>query len=253
MATRVSLDSLIEYYQNLLIIQYNDKARARATIALMVRELFASGIIFDVEGCFDVDLAVGVQLDTLGKYIGVDRNFKGQFFNDYNVFGLSNAAEAEEAFVMGFSSANTFLTDSGTFLSINDVVSGNNQRLTDENYRFILKLKIIQNNSNHSHKSIDDSLFEFFGMNLYALSDGDMEMIYFCNNDYLEIIKVAIQKGVLTRPMGVGITLLISANGYFNFTSAETENFENMFGFSSAATFLTDEGSFLGIEDIIII
>ena len=69
------VQNLIDYYTNLLIIQYNSKEKARATIELFSRVLLADGIFFDVLNAYNLDTAVGHQLDVIGKYVGVDRYY----------------------------------------------------------------------------------------------------------------------------------------------------------------------------------
>ena len=51
---------LIEFYQNLLIIQYNEKEKAKATIGLLSETILADGILFDIRDGFNLDTAVGV-------------------------------------------------------------------------------------------------------------------------------------------------------------------------------------------------
>lgn len=75
--------------------------------------------------------------------------------------------------------------------------------LNDEDYRILIKLKIIANSSDLSHKSLDDSLYEFFGDNIRMDSTGNMEITYFIPQDKTPLIIAAIQKEVLPRPMGV--------------------------------------------------
>ncbi len=69
MATEETIQSLIDYYTGLLIIQYNNKPKAMATISAISEEMIASGVMFDVRDGYSVDIAVGVQLDIIGKYV----------------------------------------------------------------------------------------------------------------------------------------------------------------------------------------
>ena len=61
-----------KYLSNLLIIQYNNKPKAKATIEALSK-LFPADLILSVIKAFDIDTSVGVMLDILGKYVGVDR------------------------------------------------------------------------------------------------------------------------------------------------------------------------------------
>lgn len=64
---------IIDYYANLLILQYVGKPKAYATIQASAKPFVMDQLPVAVQGAFDIDTAVGVQLDLLGKYIGVTR------------------------------------------------------------------------------------------------------------------------------------------------------------------------------------
>jgi hypothetical protein len=65
---------LIEYYAKLLILQYLQKPKAYATIQTLVAPVLMDQLPVAVQNAFSVDTAVGVQLDLIGKYVGVSRN-----------------------------------------------------------------------------------------------------------------------------------------------------------------------------------
>lgn len=70
----MTTDEIIAYYTNLLIIQYNAKPKAAATIAAMAVMFIMDQLPTQVMNAYDISSAVGVQLDVLGKYVGVSRN-----------------------------------------------------------------------------------------------------------------------------------------------------------------------------------
>lgn len=65
------------YLANLLIIQYHNKPKAIATIKTL-SSMFPTNIILSVINGFNLETAVGKQLDILGKYIGVDRWYNNE-------------------------------------------------------------------------------------------------------------------------------------------------------------------------------
>lgn len=65
---------LIAYYADLLIFQYSSKANSVATIKAAVKPVIMNQIVLAVQDAFGVTTAVGVQLDVIGKYVGVSRN-----------------------------------------------------------------------------------------------------------------------------------------------------------------------------------
>lgn len=62
------------YYSNLLIMQYHNKPKAKATIEATVG-LLPDDLIMEVINGFNIETAVGKQLDILGEYVGVDRYY----------------------------------------------------------------------------------------------------------------------------------------------------------------------------------
>ena len=198
------IKSLVDYYKNLLIIQYSGKPKAQATIELFAETLMASGVYFAVRDAYSVDTAVGVQLDIIGKYVGIDR-----FFNVTDPEGFFRTPdyaevdpELEPAGFADYADFDTGDSFNGT-MTYDSIVTVAN-RLNDDDYRILIKLKIIQNHSNHSHASIDESMFRFFGMSVVPSSSGGMNMYYFITSDVTPIILAARIKEVLPRPMGVG-------------------------------------------------
>ena len=199
-----SLRELVSYYVNTLIIQYNNRPKAQATIRAFTDAILANGIIWDVMNGYNVDTAVGKQLDIIGKYVGIDRFFSVTDPVDY--FALTDYVEvdpdSEQKY--GFTTYPDFDEDqfNGT-MNYNSVLTVEN-KLNDDDFRILIKLKIVQNHSNHSHKSIDDAVFQFFGNDLIPSSEGDMKMWYFVTDNLTDVIKAAQIKEVLPRPMGVG-------------------------------------------------
>lgn len=66
-------DQIAQYYASLLIIQYANKPKAVATIKTLVAPVIMDQLPLQVRDAFDVKTAVGVQLDILGKFVGVSR------------------------------------------------------------------------------------------------------------------------------------------------------------------------------------
>ena len=166
----------MNYYSNLLILQYHNKPKARATIEATT-DLMPDNLIQDVISGFDINTAAGKQLDILGEYIGLDRNY---------------------------------------------IDDGSVTLLSDDDYRVLLKLKIVCNTSDFSHKNIDESLYEVFGTDIRMDSIGNMKMTYFIPAEAVTVIRAAIQKGVLPKPMGVDMSYVIEYDQkFFAFCSYE--------------------------------
>ncbi len=73
----MTTNDIINYYANLLIIQYANKPKAYATIQALVKMVVMDQLPVAVQGAFDLSTASGVQLDVLAKYAGVTRTSSG--------------------------------------------------------------------------------------------------------------------------------------------------------------------------------
>lgn len=179
MATKASSQDIKDYYANLLIIQYRNLPNARGTIESLVGESYADGISLDVLNAFDLETAVGQQLDILGKYIGLNRQVK------------------------------LFLPDQTT-------------RLNDDDYRTLLKLKLITNNGRASTGEIKKSLYELFPDTIRVYDNRDMSYTYFVSDTLQDLMKVIVSEELLPLPMSVDCRLI--------FVSKDVTKF---FGFSN--------------------
>lgn len=73
----MTTQQLIDYYTALLILQYKEKPKAKATIGFLVSMFIMDQLPTLVQSAFTLGTAVGVQLDVLGKYAGVIRSGNG--------------------------------------------------------------------------------------------------------------------------------------------------------------------------------
>lgn len=66
---------IIDYYANLLIIQYKGKPRALAHTKFLAEAGIIDQLPISVQSAYNLETAVGVQLDVIGKYVGVVRTY----------------------------------------------------------------------------------------------------------------------------------------------------------------------------------
>lgn len=188
-----------DYYANLLIVQYHGKPKASETIKLLADTATGDGLIGKVFDSFNLDNAVGVQLDTIGSFVGSDR------------IGLS-----------------------------------------DDDYRVLIKFKIIVNNIDAGMKSIDDAIFNTFGTSIVVNNNQDMTMTYIINPSYSVIVEAAYRLGFLPLPMGVGVNVILQVPypaKIFGFKRGDMVT--NAIGFSTQdqkrdGTFITKENILVG-------
>lgn len=247
-----TVSEIIDYYLNLLILQYKDKPNIRGTISALVDSAIAENILFDVRDAYELESASGSQLDVIGKYVGVDRFYEGLVLTG-TFFGFAlNAGDTGDPLVTGFATESDFETKEGRFLLQSDTL-GSTLSLGDEDFRTLIKLKIITNNINHSQEAIDDSLFQFFGNDIIAYTSDRMDMTLVTDTSFKAILRVALEKDVIPRPMGVGLNyFIIRDQPFFGFAlNGDDTNDSNTVGFSTESDFDTAEGKMLLSSDII--
>ena len=179
-----------EYLADLLILQYrNEKNFA------MIKELakiFPLEIAQELKEAFNIETAVGKQLDILGKYV----------FGD-SYYGKSRAYEKTVGGVLG------------------------QYLLTDDEYRKALLLKIILNNSYLTNEEVDDYLFRAFGKTIRADSNNDMRMTFYVTNDVENVFLAMKYNNSIPRPAGVTFNYIIipsSTQTFGMFTYNELPN-----------------------------
>jgi Protein of unknown function (DUF2612) len=246
------ITDLIDYYANLLIIQYNDLPNASATISLLAETVLANGVAFDVQNAYNIDpdlgdTAVGVQLDVMGKYAGVSRYFSainyGAYFtavnyNQYNALPHSPPA-------WGFTTYATYSSDpsyNGT-LYYGELVTSQN-KLSDSDFLTLIQLAIARNNMNFSDEEIDTAIWEIFAPSIWAEEGSvNMTMFYFCLGDESSLLRTIIQQKVFPKPMGVGLGIVIGITGpMFSLISYTNQNSPFGHGLCTYATYASLAG-----------
>lgn len=234
---------IINYYVSLLIIQYHNKPKARATIALYASVMVCNAVVLAIRDAYNLDTAVGKQLDVLGKYAGIDRYYRElsliDFFStpDYHDTPTSPPQYGFETYAT-ISTGNDF---NGT-LTYDKIISTANT-LIDAYFRLIIKLKIIQNTINHSNKSIDDAMFQFFGAAVRPEESGPMTMAYFIASNPTPLIVAALYKHVFPKPMAVGLRIVHDVSGpMFDFTGYDGYQSPFGYGFATYANYDSLQG-----------
>ena len=199
------LEQMKEYYSNLLIIQYNGKIKASSTIKTMVNLLYVNMILLQIRDGFDWKTALDAQLEIIGKWIGLNRFYNGQFFYFHPWFSLINWDTEPDNLQGGFSTFQTFDEGGGGFLTYNDIQPTQNRLGTDA-YRIMIGLKIIKNSLSATCKNIDNAIWDYFEGRVYTTWAPD-ELTYHYPADLSEVMQVANYKNVLPCPTGIRIVL----------------------------------------------
>lgn len=205
------MEELLKYYPNLLTIQYNSKNKAKATIEMLVKLLWANNMLAQIRDGFNIDTAEGVQLDVIGLWVGVDRYVYQKPYDNHPWLSLIDLSGASDTNLQGgFAELSNFDTTLGGFLTNDLAVGGTTATLSDDNFRFCIKLKIIKNSISHTCKNIDDAIYNLCGLNLITRWDTANHTLYYEYNpawDKALIMTAVEKKNILPCPTGVKIVI----------------------------------------------
>lgn len=139
-----------------------------------------------------IDNAVGVQLDWIGQWVGVSRNVPVPITGVYFSW--------DDTVADGW--------DSGVWFGAFDPTSGLTQ-LPDDDYRILIKAKIVANNSSGTIPEIYDILDAAFPANTIDVIDNQdmtMEVIYTIADFTPTQEAILVQDLIPIKPAGVAIT-----------------------------------------------
>lgn len=122
-------------YSDLLLWQYRHKPKAKETIQLLEKEI-GKGFsdLFQLQNVLNIEEAMGVNLDLVGKHIGQSRIINGYQLRKF--FGFRGSIHS-----LSFSLTRN---GGGQWYRKRDPLSDSVQ-LSDEDYRFLIKCRILKN------------------------------------------------------------------------------------------------------------
>ena len=236
----MSVETTIKYYQDLMLYQHQVQPKATETIALLVRQAICDLLPLAVQNAFDIKTAEGAQLDILGKYIGISRKVAVELDRPYYRFALSESYDPMAPLV-GFIDSADVEINAGSVWYKTTYATESFYEMTDYQYRTMLMLKIVLNNSDNTLKSIDETLFQFFGSDLVLWDNKDMTLSYAINPAAQSTITLAYNLGLIPKPQGVGILGIWKNYGaLFAFADSSEEN-GNITGFSDSTVGFNDQ------------
>lgn len=191
-----------------LIIQYGQKSNAVATVTAYSEEF---ELIYDnaniLQMAYDLDFAVGKQLDIIGKIVGISRNVPFSVPKKYFGFdGHLNAYPFGSKFnvVVSYSFRSKF------------EITYSDGQLNDNDYSFFIKAKIIKNyatskNIDSSNLSIQNAVDYLFNSKAYIVDNKDMTMTLYIDSSYDSSKLIYLENlDLLPRPQGVRYNTFIS-------------------------------------------
>ena len=230
MAAKDTITEALEYYANLLIQQYRDKDRARATIKAFTRQVMGDNIILDVANAYNVDTAIGRQMNVVAKYVGAARTIPVAVIDDKPYFNFYSWEEDPALYTHGFASWEDSSQNAENFFYTYASSLQNKRDLTDTEMGLFIKMRIAINTADGSYSGIVSYLNEFFGNKIVCLDNEDMTLTYYVA-DSAPFTVEALQ-AYLPRPMGVSmnITVVPTVNGVMmipkQYVLIDTDTFE---------------------------
>jgi hypothetical protein len=198
----IPTSTILAYYADRLAFQYRGQPNARATVELFAGEVVADQIVKQVGDAFNVDTASGEQLDIIGKYVGLPRNIGEPLDRPYYDFSDYDGTVRTNGFT---DYTNAALNAQAIWYDYNFLYTQNTD-LSDEGYRFMLKMKIVLNSNDGTLASIQDLLHTFLPDVVELVDNQDMTMTY----TLAAAIPVAAStlQYYLPKPMGVGVNFI---------------------------------------------
>lgn len=192
-----AIDEVKEYYANLLILQYRNKPKARETIKLGVDIYTGDGLLLQLADCLNIDIAVGAQLDIIGKILGCPRNVPG--INNQTKYFTFHVDENS----LGFSTIGN--PSNGVAKKRNNSILAT-YTLRDEEYRPLLKFKAFLNVWRGDMGSMDRALYSVFGNTINLKNNQDMTITYEIS-EINTTIEAAQALGYFRAPIGVAANI----------------------------------------------
>lgn len=207
------LKHLENYFCDLLIIQYRQAPENRALIKELVNLVFANNLALQIKDLtVDLEKSIGAQLDVVGKWLGLDRYYKGVELWNKKYFSLPSYSHIKSGnynpYMGGFSNYTNFETIGGATLTYQQIIDTRTaqNKLGDTIYRQLLKLKAIKNSIKHTKKNIDEAIYNWSNGEVYTTWE-TMKVIYNYPQRYKTVMELAESKNVLLIPSGCGYEL----------------------------------------------
>lgn len=200
----LTLSETVDYYAGLLLTEYRNSPRAVATIRIYAKQAIADMLELDVQDGFDVDTALGAQLDIIGKYVGIPRNIGDPTPRPYYQFsdGVGPIIRGN-----GFQDGTNLSQNAAAIWYSGIFLGAENTDLTDAAYVLMIKLKIILNANNGTLASIM-AFLQMFLPGVVALTDNkDMTLTYTLSSR--TPVPTSVLEAYLPKPMGVGVNFIV--------------------------------------------
>ena len=194
-----------------MIWQYRGKPKARQTVGLFFRESREAWLAAQAVGeMLNIDTATGYALDLVGRHVGLSRTLRAFVPKEY--FGWAGIGAA-----LGFGA--------GTFYREGESLK-ESSRLDDDDYRFLLKARVLKNTQRPTLEGITTAVKQLLGKSASVIDGYDMTMNIVVPEMQLNSLRLyaVLNLDILVRPIGVWFRLIVISNehpfGWSNDTQA---------------------------------
>lgn len=183
-------------YTQLITSEHNQKPNFVATVALTANGIAdITALIASLSNEFDIDNAIGAQLDVVGQWIGQGRQVQGILLVQF--FGF-----ADDPTALTFGELNNPAIG-GRFVELGD--NGTSSAvLQDPEYRTILKAKIIANDFGGTIDELEDATNDIIGVPCQFIDPGTRVVMIIVSAEIDPVIQALLTGyDILPRPAGV--------------------------------------------------
>lgn len=203
------MSDFIDSYSGLLIYQYQTKTKAKSHITAYAEEYEKIyNLLNSLPIVYDIDLAVGRQLDVIGRILGISRKVPFAVAKKY--FGFDDNSDSYPMDNLNASIIAYPFKD----LNEPDYTSG---ELNDNQYRLFLKGKAIKNNvkalmiDEDENLSLQNAIDFLFSNKAFVIDNQDMTLTIYIDTSYdLSLLQYIKQLDLIPRPQGVDYRLVLS-------------------------------------------
>ena len=199
--------SIIQDYLSLFTRQHRGKPKLEAWMSVLLQPLIDTQIFFSsINHEFDLDSAVGAQLDILGEWIGLSRNL----YEAYAYFRYDSGP--------GFGLGSL----KGT-LGRRDPIPGGSWTFLDDQYRHMLRAKILYNRWDGSTSQAASILSYLVGATASVVTIHDSQFILLLPESIDDSYKAVLDSGLFNfRPAGVNLAAIVYFGQVFSFDNTSS-------------------------------
>ena len=198
------------FYQNLLLYQWKNQPKASATVGMLADLAICDLVIQDIQQAFDIDTAVGPQLDVIGAYVGFNREIYGTLARLYFELDTYSGPHA----TVGMTEYSDPAVNMNSVFYQYGFSNQAKYALQDAEYRQCIKLQLALNYCGNTLGEIQQLLWNSFGSELYLYDNQDMTFSYYviANPSAFTLLALTALSPttnlqlLLPKPCGVGVT-----------------------------------------------